>query len=447
MEETTARATGERKHALLAVAACLRAAAPGAMVERTVDLKGSRLRVGRTRLNTRSFRRTLVIGGGKASALMAARLEKVLGGAITEGRVIVPQAQNALPELSRVRFRRSTHPLPTERGVRAVQWMLGATKGLSADDLVICLISGGGSALMPLPAEGLSVEDKRETTQLLLKSGADIREQNCVRKHLSALKGGRLAEMLYPARVVSLIISDVVGNDLASVASGPTVPDPTTYARAKRILTKRGVWDAVPEQVRLHIQSGLDGMASETPKPGSGVFAKVDNLLIGSNEIPCEAARRELAAMGYAASVVSTVVQGEARVVGKKLAAMAVKAAGKGRPVALVAGGETTVHVTGTGRGGRNQEVALSAAIALAGKSGVVFVSFGTDGVDGPTDAAGALVDAETVSRGRSAGMEAATYLGDNDSNRYFAKLGDLVTTGPTGTNVNDVMIALTRGR
>lgn len=431
----------------MAVVQCLKAADPRVMIEKAVRYDGKTLRVRGVKLNLGAYRRVLVIGGGKASALMAEKVEAILGERVTEGRVIVPDSQRRLPSLSRIRFRGSTHPFPTRKGVRAVKWMLDLANGLTANDLVICLISGGGSALMPLPVAGVSVEEKQEVTRLLLRSGADISEQNCVRKHLSAIKGGRLAEVLRPARVLSLIVSDVVGNDLASVASGPTVPDPTTYARAKEILKKRSVWRVAPEAVRSLIQSGLGGSVPETPKPGSETFTKVDNVLVGSNEEPCESARKELAGAGYDASLASTTVQGEARGVGRKLATLAMSKSKRRTAVALVAGGETTVHVTGDGTGGRNQEVALSAAIAIAGRGGITIASFGTDGVDGPTSAAGAMADSETVRRGRALGMEARDYLRNNDSNSYFGKLGDLIVTGPTGTNVNDVMIVLVRRR
>ena len=443
----TSRAGGERRAALLAAVTSLKAADPRIMVKGSVQLKGKRLRVKDRELNLGLFGRVLVIGGGKASALMAEAIEDVLGDVVTEGRVIVPEAQRPLLKLSRIRFRRSTHPWPTRKGVRAVDWMLDSVKEPELDDLVFCLISGGGSALMPMPAGGVTVEDKLEVTRLLQQSGADIGEQNCVRKHLSAINGGRLAERLRPARVFSLIISDVVGNHLASVASGPTVPDPTTYAQAKKVLTRMSLWREVPEAVRTFIQSGVAGSAPETPKPGSKVFSRVRNVLIGSNEVPCDAARMTLASLGYKTSVISTRIEGEARKFGDRLASLAIGAGRRRRAVALVAGGETTVHVTGTGVGGRNQEVALAAAMRMAGAEGAAVVSFGTDGVDGPTRAAGAIADSGTVLRGERLGMEAGDYLRNNDSHSYFRRLGDLLVTGPTGTNVNDVMIAVVRRR
>ncbi len=436
-------ARGARRDALLTVMECLKAADPRAMIRKAVRYDGKTLQARRVKVDLGAYGRVLVMGGGKASALMAEETERILGRRVTEGRVIVPDSQRRLPKLSRIRLRGSTHPLPTEKGVRAVGWMLGLAEGLTKEDMVICLISGGGSALMPLPARGVTVEQKQEVTRLLLRSGADINEMNCVRKHLSSFKGGRLAEILRPARVLSLIVSDVVGNDLASVASGPTVPDPTSYAQAKRILVKRGVWLSTPAQVRSLIQAGIEGSAPETPKPDGLAFAKVDNVLVGSNREPCEAARNMLVRMGYETSILSTALEGEAREVGRKLARVAVRASAAGAAAALVAGGETTVHVTGKGRGGRNQELALSAAIGIAGAKGITVVSFGTDGIDGPTEAAGAVADTETTRRGDALGMDAREYLRSNNSNSYFGRLGDLVVTGPTGTNVNDVMLAL----
>jgi glycerate-2-kinase len=419
---------------------CIREVDPRRMVLQTMKLRGTTLSVGGMAYDLDDYDRLMVIGGGKASALMASAVERVLGGWITSGRVIVPEYQGSLPTLKRISFLKSTHPLPSSRGVRAVERMLRIVGSVGERDVVLCLISGGGSALMPLPVEGVSLSDKQSVTEMLLKSGAGIRDINCVRKHLSAFKGGRLAEKLGPANVISLIVSDVVGDDLASVASGPTVPDGTTYAQAEDTLTRFGLWGRVPTAVKRFLEMGAAGEIPETPKSGSHVFEKVENVLVGSNLIAMRAASRALKGFGYSVSEISE-VQGEARDFGASLARAAVKKRARG---AIVAGGETVVTVKGSGKGGRNQEIALAAAIEISGRRDVTVLSFSTDGIDGPTDAAGAIADSGTVERAAERGMVAERHLADNDSYPLFKNLGDLLVTGPTGTNVNDVSIAIT---
>lgn len=435
-------ARGSRRSALLAVSASLRAAEPRRMVRRAVRVAGGSALIGGRRLDLGGYRRILVVGGGKASGLMAVEAERLLGKWITDGVVVVPEAQRHLPRLKKVRFARSTHPIPSLKGVRATEEMLEVLEGAGERDLVICLISGGGSALMPLPPEGVSVRDLGETTRLLLGAGADIGEVNCVRKHLSQVAGGRLAERCRGAEVVSLVVSDVVGDDFSSIASGPTAPDPTSYPEALRILKRRAIWDKVPASVRKAIRSGADGRRDETPKRSNPIFARVSNVLVGSNNVACAAARASLLRSGYRVHPFLDSVTGEARTVGRRLARLALKGKGRGKRAA-VWGGETTVTVSGEGVGGRNQEVALAAAIELRGSSRTVVVSFGTDGVDGPTDAAGAIADSTTWERSVVMGLDPREHLRDNDSYTLFKSLGDLVVTGPTGTNVNDVMMAL----
>lgn len=429
-----------RLHALTAMEACLGAADPRVMVRKAVAKDRAGLKVGGHVFDLDPVRRVMVIGGGKASALMASALEDILGERITAGRVVVPESQVAFPGLQRIRLLKSTHPLPTQEGVNAVNTMLSLTDDVTEDDLVICLISGGGSALMPLPIEGVSIADKRFVTELLLRSGANIKEVNCVRKHLSALKGGRLAERLFPANVVALIVSDVVGDGLASVASGPTMPDESTFADAKAILTNSGVWEGTPTSVRRAMEKGMAGEIPETPKPGAEAFERVANVSIGSNEMATHAAADALRRLGYRVTTIGS-VEGEARDFGARLARLA---RNKESRTAIVAGGETTVHVRGDGKGGRNQEIALAAALELAGK-GVTLISFSTDGIDGPTDAAGAIADSSTISRGAKLRMVAEKYLNNNDSYTFFRALNDLVITGPTGSNINDVSIAIVR--
>ena len=439
--QAMARSDGMKGDALRAVDAALKASDPSLLVRRAVRLDHGRLKVGGLDRTLAGYRRVVVVGGGKASGLMAAEAERILGDRIDEGVVIVPDYQRRLPRLRRVEFARSTHPLPSEKGAKAVRRMLRALDGTGRKDLVVALMSGGGSALMPAPVEGVTVEELVRTTRLLLKAGAEIGEINCVRKHLSQVAGGRLLEKTGGAEVLTLIISDVVGDDLSSVASGPTVADPTSFPQARRILEVRKAWKRIPGSVRRIIRSGIDGKISETPKPGDRVFERVTNVLVGSNEVAVSAVKTSLEGSGYRVGLVGSVT-GEARMVGKRLARVIRMAPGHGRR-AVVWGGETTVTVRGRGVGGRNQELALAAAIELKGTSRMAVTSFGTDGVDGTSAAAGAYADSITCERARDLGLVPERYLRDNDSHSFFRALGDLVTTGPTGTNVNDVMMAL----
>ena len=394
----------------------------------------------------RKVGRIFVIGGGKASASMAEELEKILGNRITAGALNVPNYLKARPRLKKITLNGASHPVPDQSGVSGVERMLKLTESLNQDDLVICLISGGGSSLLPLPAGGITLRDKQKVTSLLLKSGADIHEINTVRKHISGVKGGRLAQKLQPATIISLIISDVVGDELDSIASGPTYPDSTTFKEAREILQRRGIWNEVPFRVRKLIEGGVSGRIKETPKSDSKkIFERCYNVVIGSNKMSCVAAAKKMKKAGYRTMILTTKIQGEARQVGGILSSIASDISKNHFPLeppaAVIAGGETTVVIHGNGIGGRNQEVALSASLGIRGL-GAVIASIGTDGVDGPTKAAGAIVDGKTVERAIKRRLDVKRYLDNNDSNNFFKKLGDLVTTGPTGTNVNDIMIA-----
>ncbi len=410
-------------------------------------MKGEALRVGSLSFDLSRFTRILIIGGGKASGKMALEVERILGKRITGGAVNVPDYLRPRPNCKRIILQDATHPVPSAKGVRGVEKMLRLVGRPTRRDFVICLISGGGSALMPMPVKGVSLRHVQRTTELLLKSGAEIEEVNAVRKHLSAIKGGRLAERLYPATVLSLIISDVVGDRLDSIASGPTVPDGTTYAGAEAVLKRYSIWNKVPLTVRLTIAEGVAGRIEETPKEGAKIFERVHNIVVGGNVLSCEAAARSLRKSGYPTLILSTRIQGEAREVGKLLSRILSDIIKGGlrfpSPMAVVAGGETTVTIRGNGVGGRNQELALSAAIGIAGVKNAYVASMGTDGVDGPTDAAGALVDCQTVPSARRLGLDPDAFLQNNDSNAFFKKLGGLIVTGPTGTNVNDIMVAV----
>ena len=422
----------------------LLAADPARLVSDNLKLEGETLCVRSLRFDLARSRRILVIGGGKATGKMALELERLLGNRITGGVVNIPDYQK-LPESVRIVFHPSTHPLPSYSGVRGVRRMLEIVGEPSAEDLVICLLSGGGSALLPLPLPGVTIGDEARVADLLLKSGADIVEINTVRKHISSIKGGRLAERLFPATVISLIISDVVGDRVDTIASGPTSPDRTSYRDAKKILVRRHVWDEVSSSIRSVIREGIGQTVKETPKPGSRIFRKVHNVVIGNNRVALIRAGGELRKNRYETTILTRPITGEAREAGLRIARMIRARASRGAPWALVGGGETVVTVRGAGSGGRNQEFVLSAALGVQGTGTVAVGSMATDGVDGPTDAAGAIADSGTVARGRSIGLEAKDYLDRNNSYPFFKRLGDLIMTGPTGTNVNDVFVAVGR--
>ena len=396
-----------------------------------------------------------VVAVGKGASAMARGAVGWLEDRVAGGVLIAPEGMaDEGPETLR-RFA-GGHPVPNGEGAEGARAILELAKGLGGGDggegVLLVLLSGGGSALMTLPPEDVSLEDVQTTTEGLLESGAPIREVNAVRKHLDRLKGGRLARAAAPAPVVALVLSDVVGDPLDTIASGPLAPDPTTYEDARGVLRNRGLWGDLPESVREHLERGAAGDEPESPGPGDPCFERVDTRIVGNDARAAEGASREAERLGYRSLLLSTLVTGEAREVGRVLAGLGLEAARHGRPVeppaCLVAAGETTVHVTGRGRGGRNQEVALGAALALGelargDDAPVLVASVGTDGIDGPTDAAGALADAETVRRARSLGLDAGRALADNDAYPFFERLGDLITSGPTGTNVMDLMLIL----
>jgi hydroxypyruvate reductase len=390
------------------------------------------------------YEKVMVVGGGKAGASMTMTLEQSLGDRLTQGIVNIPRG--TMPEIApaRIELVEASHPIPDEGGMAGVRRMLELVSGLGQHDLVICLISGGGSALMPLPAEGITLSELQEVTRLLLRSGAAIQELNAVRKHLSAFAGGQLARAASPARVVSLIISDVVGDRLDTIASGPTYPDSTTYSDALAVLSKYELKEKVPPGILAHLTKGARGMIPETPKAGEECFRKAYYKIVASNADALAAAEEIGKAHAFNVHILTTSMQGEARQVGEHLSRVAREVYETGRPIPrpalLLLGGETTVTVKGEGRGGRNQEIALSAAIGIAGLEVAAIVSFSTDGIDGPTDAAGAVADGFTIRRAEQIGLDPILYLENNDSYSFFKQLGDLLVTGPTGTNVMDVV-------
>ena len=377
---------------------------------------------------------------------MAAAAESVLGSRLTDG-LAVSNAPG--PPLARVRLLLSGHPLPDARGVQAAAAVEALVSGLTADDLVLVLLSGGASALLPAPVDGLTLADKSAVTSQLMRAGADISELNTVRKHLSRLKGGGLARAASPARVVALVLSDVVGDDLSTIASGPTVPDPTTFADALRIFAGRGLRASIPEAALRHLEAGARGEVAETPKPGHRLFRRVRTRIVGSNRLSVEAAAGEARRQGLRPVVLTTRLEGEAREVARALVSILRECVDSAQPAAppvcLLAGGETTVTVRGQGRGGRNQEMAVAAARPLSAfPVEAVVATLATDGIDGASEAAGGIADRTSLARAALLGLAPPeAFLAASDSNGFLAPLGDLIVTGPTGTNVVDLAVLL----
>jgi len=434
-----------RRHAAGILDAALAAVDPQRAVRRFVRLRGSELRIGRRIYDLAAIRRIVVVGAGKAGAPMAAALESVLGDRITAGIVTVKSGYT-LP-LMRVQLIEAGHPLPDEAGRRGADAMLDLLTGAGSDDLVVCVLSGGGSSLLPAPVAPVTLDEKVEVTGLLLRSGATIRELNTVRKHLSRIKGGALARAAAPAQIAVIVLSDVVGDPIDAIASGPAAPDPTTFADALEVLERYSLEERVAPSVLQVLRGGAAGRVPETAKPGDPVFARTNVVIIGSNRIAAAAAARKAAALGYGSLLLTTCLEGEAREAARVLAGIGRSARLSGipakPPACLIAGGETTVTVHGSGKGGRCQEFALSAALAIDGWPATVVAAFGTDGTDGPTDAAGAVADGATIDRARALGLSARGALAGNDAYPFFAALDDLIVTGPTNTNVNDLYLVL----
>jgi len=432
-----------RRLALESLEAALNAVDPKQMLKSNLLLKDSTLKVGTYCLNLREFKNVYVVGGGKASGSMAEALEDVLGNHITSGLINVPYGTSN--KTVKIKLHQANHPIPDEAGVEGTRRMLSLVDHCEREDLVICLISGGGSSLMPLPRGMISLSDKRDMTQALLRSGATINEVNTIRKHASDFKGGWLAKKAYPATILNLILSDVVGDPLDFIASGPTVPDSTTFKDAVKVLKKYGLWDSAPASIRKVLSDGEKGVIPDTPKRGDEAFKRVYTLIIGNNRVASVAAQEQLILSGLNGLLLTATLEGEARQVSVMFASIAKEISISGNPVrkpaGLVAGGETTVTVTGKGLGGRNQELALAAVSRLQELDGTVLASLSTDGIDGPTDVAGAIVDGVTLARAVKKGLAPEKYLADNDSYHFFSKLGDVIFTGPTGTNVNDLLV------
>ena len=437
---------------------------PYALVCETVRLAGSRLTIGNNGkqhvFDLDEWEDLIVIGAGKATARMALAIEHICGDKISGGCIVVKYGHTET--LGYIRALEAGHPIPDENGVRGAREIMSLCSAADTRTLVINLISGGGSALLPLPCRhqtpgnniALSLNDKQTATQLLLACGATINEINCIRKHLSGIKGGQLARAIAPATSVSLILSDVVGDSLDAIASGPTVPDPTSFADVALILDKYQLRDKMPDKLLELVQLGQAGILPETPKPGDPLFANTANLLIGTNFLSLQAAARRARQLGYQPVILSSQITGEAREVAKVFYGIG-KDARKHRllgegDLCVIAGGETTVTIRGRGKGGRNQEMALAFLAEIAGSpedaEGLVFLSAATDGNDGPTDAAGACVHRDLLALAQAADCDIDTYLNDNNAYAFFDRIGCLLKTGPTNTNVCDLQLMLVTG-
>ena len=413
-------------------------------------------------LKMEDFRNMLVVGFGKAAYQMSVAIEEVIDiDLISAGMVVTKyghagsqgpgdtsqnteyRAQNT--DLKKIKVYEAAHPIPDENGIKATEKIIELLKAADKETLVLFLISGGGSALLVSPIDGVNLGEKQSITDLLLKSGADIEELNAVRKHISKVKGGRLAEIAYPAKMISIIISDVIGDKLDVIASGPTSADSSTFSDALSVIEKYNLFEKAPQSIINTLNSGHAGTIPDTPKADNQIFRSVQNIIVGSNQKAVEAAAKEARDEGHETEVLSSALTGEAREVAGWLAekakeALSQKHTGK---LCLISGGETVVTVKGSGKGGRNMALALSFAMAIEGMDGITLLSAGTDGTDGPTDAAGAIVDGSTVIKAREMGLDPADYLNNNDSYNFFKEMDSLIITGPTGTNVMDLQIIL----
>ena len=432
------RTLGEHPHreAILRIISCaMQAVEPANAVRQYVQRRGDVLRLGEHEYRLGEDTRIRLLAVGKAAHAMSLPLVELLADRCPQG-LLIPKHLPGQP-IPGLECQVGGHPIPDENSLRAGEKAIQLVQGLREDDLLICLVSGGGSALMSAPHPGVSLTDLQALTSTLLACGARIDEINTLRRHLDRLKGGGLARLAAPACVVSLILSDVVGNALEAIASGPTAPDPTTREDALHILEKYGLRADAPLSILKVLET-----TSETPKPGDSLFERVQNLLVGSNQIAAQAALQQATAEGFHTRFLGDAWQGEARQVGKELGQV-LKNSTSERPMCLIAGGETTVTLRGQGRGGRNQELALAAVGELAGIPDVLLIALATDGEDGPTDAAGAVVSGDTFSRGMALGLMPEDYLANNDAYNYFERLGDLLKPGPSGTNVNDLFFLI----
>ncbi len=441
-----------RSEAAQCFKASLKPVNPYEAVKRFIRLKDSRLNIGAKEKTVADFdlddyENIFLVGGGKATAPMARAMEDLLGNRITKGLIVVKYGFT--DELTYTETVEADHPLPDQNGVGGTKKILELVDRAGEKDLVFSLISGGGSALLPQPAGNIVLEEKQAMTQKLLRCGASIDEINCIRKHISSTKGGQMARTAFPATTINLMLSDVVGDKMDVIASGPFVPDMSSFKDACGIIEKYRLND-IPQSIKDYLNAGLEGRIEDTPKDGDPVFDKVYNLIIGSNILALEAAEAEAQRLGYKTLILSSMIEGETKDIACAHAAIAREIVKTGRPLpspcCIISGGETTVTIRGKGMGGRNQEFCLVAAMNISGiEKNIVMLSAGTDGNDGPTDAAGGMVDPLTLKRGEAAGISAEEFFNNNDSYNYLKKTGDLLMTGPTKTNVMDVRVILVR--
>jgi glycerate 2-kinase len=434
-----------RKDALTILRFSIRACDPLHAIRAHLKLGSGRLWVDESSYDLKSIQRIFVIGAGKASARMAFALEEILGEKISSG-IVITKKDYGVP-LRKIELVEGGHPVPDRDGWEGTRKLVKLLSHTKEDDLIILLISGGGSSLLVSPIRGISLKDKMKLTEQLLRCGADIKEINAIRKHISQVKGGRVAQLAQPSSILTLILSDVIGDRLDSIASGPTAPDRTTFKECLKIIEKYQLSKKIPRSIYLHLKKGAEGRIKETPKPGDSIFKKVKNVIIGSNRIALQAAKRRAEDLGYKALVLPRPVAGDTTKAALRHVGLVKRIKDEGKliklPACIISGGETTVKVKGKGLGGRNQEFVLVGAMRIDGMKNVVFLSAGTDGTDGPTDAAGAICDGETIKRAFKKGWDPKRYLDENDSYHFFQNLSDLIITGPTHTNVMDIHLML----
>jgi glycerate 2-kinase len=434
-----------RRLCLDAFEEALAAIDPSDSVRANLKIREERLIVGHFSIPLSGIIRVIAVG--KASYSMFTAATEILKNRVASGILVAPKDAK-VPKLSwQFKIFHAGHPFPDQEGIRASEQIISSIERMRKDELLLCLISGGASAMLPAPVDGIALEDKRKLTKQLIESRASIHEINTIRRHLSELKGGRLVERCSAGTIISLIISDVSGNVLADIASGLTAPDPTKFRDAVNVLKKLNLWGVAPQSVKLHLVQGLRGRIPETPKPGNLIFKRTYNSIIADNRTACEAAKKALQKRRIRSAILTSSLNMEAQSLGSLLASIAVESARFHRPLrgsdALILGGETTVEVRGSGKGGRNQETALSAVERIAGLQGIVVAALGTDGIDGNSPAAGAMVDGRSKMRASQLGLNVGSFLKRNDSYAFFRKLGDNIVTGRTGTNVGDLYMIL----
>lgn len=426
--------------------ASLEASHPATAIDTHLKVEGQKILADGHGYDLKDVERVFVVGFGKASSSMAKAVEKILGERIDGGIVITKKGY--VENLSRVDLVEAAHPIPDENGVEATRRIIKLLKDAREKDLVISLISGGGSALLIAPSAGITLKEKQNLTDLLLRSGASIQEINAVRKHISQVKGGRLAELAYPAKMLSLILSDVVGDRLDSIASGPTAPDNTTFSDCLSILKKYELFGKIPESIRRHLKENLNKKEEGTPKPDDPFFGNVTNVIIGSNYFALKAAEQKARELRFNTFILSHTVTGDTTKAAVEHSQLAKRIKENDQPVpapaCVISGGETTVKVKGKGLGGRNQEFALACAMEIDGMEDAVISSLDTDGTDGPTDAAGAFCDGKTIQKAKKLNLDPKKHLENNDSYHFFDRVGGLIKTGPTNTNVMDIHLILT---